>query len=137
MLHVVYFFVYGTLQRGQCRENCWPRAPLRVLRAEVQGALYHLVSYPALVPGYDRVAGELWEINATDEALTCEALDVVEGFANEDDDLYRRERITCLTDEGIREAWTYLYHKPLASGPHTRVLPDEDGLCRWKAERFT
>ncbi|MEZ6089069.1 MAG: gamma-glutamylcyclotransferase family protein [Pirellulaceae bacterium] len=73
-------FVYGTLKRGECRQACWPRPPLRVDNAFVRGLLYDLGPYPALVPGDDWVMGEVWTIAAADRTSTLAVLDEIEGY---------------------------------------------------------
>ena len=73
------FFVYGTLKRGQHRQDQWPRKPLSVRRAWTLGKLYDIGPYPALRPGEDRVAGQVWTIAAEDVAETIRVLDWIEG----------------------------------------------------------
>jgi gamma-glutamylcyclotransferase (GGCT)/AIG2-like uncharacterized protein YtfP len=125
-------FVYGTLKRGQLRERCWPHRPLAVEPATVRGALYDLGPYPALVPGEDLVAGELWRIAEEHIAATLAALDRVEGFANRPDDLYRRVNIECRTAAGIEPAWTYQLAQTNLLSSARRIEPDEHGICQWK-----
>ncbi|HEX5104323.1 MAG TPA: gamma-glutamylcyclotransferase family protein, partial [Pirellulaceae bacterium] len=98
-------FVYGTLQRGPCRERCWPRQPLRVESARVRAALYDLGPYPALVASDDKIAEELWQLAEGDLPVTLAELDRVEGYAGQIDDLYRRATISCQTASGSVEAW--------------------------------
>lgn len=91
MTNVVHFFVYGTLKRGQCREQCWPVAPRRVQFGWTSGWLYDLGPYPAMVavdawaPSgrgdlslAPRVAGELWSFDASHLALVTQVLDEIE-----------------------------------------------------------
>ncbi len=75
-----WFFVYGTLKRGQCREACWPAAPLQVLDGFVRATLIDLVEYPGLLPGDNWVRGEIWQIAAADVAETLRVLDAIEGY---------------------------------------------------------
>lgn len=125
-------FVYGTLQRGQCREPCWPRMPLRVEPATVRGALYDLGPYPALADGDDTIAGELWHLGEGDLPVTLAALDRVEGFAGQANDLYHRVTITCQTAGRPVEAWTYRYARPGHLKPSQRILPNPvTGQIRW------
>lgn len=74
-----HVFVYGTLKRGQCREDCWPVAPLSVEVAWTLGSLWDLGPYPALLVGSDRVLGELWSFAPSDLAAVFEVLDRIEG----------------------------------------------------------
>lgn len=89
---VTAFFVYGTLQRGQCRQRCWPVPAEHIERAFVRGQLYDLGEYPALLAGDDWVAGERWELAAADMELALQVLDRVEGYAQPGEaDLYDRQ----------------------------------------------
>jgi gamma-glutamylcyclotransferase (GGCT)/AIG2-like uncharacterized protein YtfP len=125
-------FVYGTLQRGQCRERCWPRQPLHIEAATVQGSLYDLGSYPALADGEDCIAGELWHLAESDMPETLFELDRVEGFRGRASDLYQRVTITCQTAAGPVSAWTYRFAWLEQLKPSQRILPDPaSGQCRW------
>lgn len=128
-------FVYGTLQRGEEREACWPHAPLAVIAAETLGELYDLGPYPALITGDDRVAGELWRLRPEDVAHTLQVLDEIECFGQGGVDLYVRRIVRCQTSHGEEEAYTYF----LADEEHARgrrqVRADADGLCRWHRYR--
>lgn len=124
-------FVYGTLKRGEAREQCWPRRPSKVEAATVCGALYDLGPYPALVAGDETITGELWHFHPGDMDVTLAALDRVEGFRGSDDDLYERVVIECQTVTGGVQAWTYLYARARDLTDAQRVLRDAAGLCRW------
>ncbi len=82
---VTAVFVYGTLKRGECRESCWPRAPLRVETAATKGQLYDLGPYPALCPGEGSVAGEVWTFAPRDMPATRAALDEIEDHHGDSD----------------------------------------------------
>lgn len=127
-LHV---FVYGTLKRGQCRENAWPRVPVSVFDAWVLGELYDLGDYPALVPGSERVVGEVWTIPSQDVDATLRVLDEIEGYRNQPNDLYRRDDVDCWAMGATRSfrALTYLYARPLAE--QLKVCPNSQGECIW------
>lgn len=74
-----HVFVYGTLKRGQCREDLWPRPPASVAPAWTLGSLFDLGPYPALLAGSDRVLGELWSFEPSQMAAVLEVLDRIEG----------------------------------------------------------
>lgn len=109
---VTAFFVYGTLQRGQCRQRCWPVPAVRVDRAFARGQLYDLGEYPAMLPGDDWVAGERWELAAADLPRVLRVLDRVEGYAQPgEDDLYDRQVIPIYAAPHSPlwcQAWTYV-----------------------------
>jgi gamma-glutamylcyclotransferase (GGCT)/AIG2-like uncharacterized protein YtfP len=128
-------FVYGTLKRGESREGKWPFAPLQVSPATTQAALYDLGPYPALGPGDDVVAGELWFLREEDVAETLRQFDAIEGYQQGGPDLYVRRVIDCRDADGaIHQAYAYFYANPhwLLSG--RRVSPNVEGLCRWSAQ---
>ena len=127
-------FVYGTLQRGQSRERCWPRRPLRIEAASVRGALYDLGPYPALTDGDDVVSGEVWHVAPEDISVTLAELDRVEGCGGRADDLYHRVTITCQTAAGSVSAWVYRYARVQELKPNQRIAPNPStGQCRWPA----
>lgn len=109
MLHHV--FVYGTLKKGQCRENCWPIAPVAIRPAWTVGELFDLGPYPAMLPGSSRIAGQLWSFSAKDIATVIKALDQVEvtnqpGIPNE----YDRVRVAAFTLDCLEhQAESYLF----------------------------
>ena len=81
------------------------------------------------------MAGELWEIAADDVARTLEALDRIECFGQDDVDLYVRRTIICKMHGGqsvMAEAYFFAHPEELAE--NLRILPDEAGICRWRAE---
>jgi gamma-glutamylcyclotransferase (GGCT)/AIG2-like uncharacterized protein YtfP len=129
-------FVYGTLKRGQCRERCWPRAPRAIQSATITGRLIDLGPYPALVPGDETIAGELWQFDAEDMPETLAALDEVEGYRQLGADYYRRIAVVCRTPmdkETIGFTYEFADLGQLANRPI--VEPGPDGWCRWPIER--
>lgn len=132
---VTSVFVYGTLQRGEERERCWPHSPRCVLTAEVTAALYDLGDYPAIVPGEDRVAGELWQLAIEHLPDTLRILDEIEWYGQGDDDLYFRQLTTCRTSSGETTAYTYFLADTTKLRHTQRVLPGQDSICRWHRYR--
>lgn len=109
-----WFFVYGTLKRGQCREACWPAAPLQVQTGFVRGTLVDLVDYPALLPGDNWVRGEVWLIASQHVAETLRVLDAIEGFQpGRANNLYDRRSVAVYRSTGDAQpmvtAHTYWY----------------------------
>lgn len=129
-------FVYGTLQRGEVRERCWPRRPILIEWATVRGELRDLGEYPALVSGDDLILGELWRFNAEDLAVTLPVLDEIEWFGQDDEDLYQRRVANCCTLFGETvPALSYWFADPSSISKSPIVQPDAEGFCRWTAVR--
>ncbi len=127
-------FVYGTLQRGECREACWPHRPAAVIPGTVEAALYDLGAYPGIVAGEDTVEGELWFIAANQLDRTLRVLDQVEGCReNESDSLYTRVMVTCRDEAGNPQlAYAYFYARSLAG--QRRIPANDQGRCRWRGQ---
>ena len=105
-------FVYGTLKRGQCRERCWPAKPLSIVKAWTLGELFDTGPYPALFPGREYVAGEVWTFEPTAFAEVLRVLDEVEEYrpGHTATNLYNRVLIPCMDQAGFPlRAHTYIY----------------------------
>jgi gamma-glutamylcyclotransferase (GGCT)/AIG2-like uncharacterized protein YtfP len=131
-----YIFVYGTLKTGQLREDCWPHSPLEIEPATVLGQLYDLGSYPALLPGDDVVEGEAWRLAESEMPDTLRVLDEIEGYHDSPQDLYKRVTIECDligdSHEGSESCVkAYTYHFSTTLDAAHRILPGDDGRCRW------
>jgi gamma-glutamylcyclotransferase (GGCT)/AIG2-like uncharacterized protein YtfP len=116
-------FVYGTLMRG------FDHPMARLLSAHADflgearccGRLYLVKHYPGLVPSDDPaeiVFGELYRLRARDELLaefdTYEACG--KGFQPPTEYVRQMLAVT-LGDDGVSEAWTYVYNWPVAHLP--------------------
>lgn len=85
--------------------------PARVLPASTQGALIHLGSYPALIPGPGRVCGDWFEYAGPLDGL-LRHLDRIEGSA------YRRVyRVVEVEGIGPQPAWLYEWARDASAGP--------------------
>ena len=110
-------FVYGTLLPGlapaSMRAICDRLTP--VSRATVQGSLYDLGPYPAVVTGgANLVHGELLEIDGDD---TWGSLDRYEGCPRpgEGDGLFRRICTVATLPSGESvDCWIYVYDRDLS-----------------------
>jgi gamma-glutamylcyclotransferase (GGCT)/AIG2-like uncharacterized protein YtfP len=138
MLQTVYFFVYGTLKRGQCREKCWPISPVNVQPAWTFGRLFDLGPYPALVvkpvPEAHRVAGEVWGFHAQDFGAIATALDRIEGTdqpnqPNEYDRVVLP--VTILPSNHQVLAQAYVYSRADLLDAIARPVPAELKLEEW------
>jgi gamma-glutamylcyclotransferase (GGCT)/AIG2-like uncharacterized protein YtfP len=127
-------FVYGTLQRGHCRQACWPHPPRQVQPATARGRLFDLGAYPALVPGDELVLGELWHFGPEQIDATLDALDRIEGYDAGPLALYTRQVVVCYDRAGgscRAHAYLYARHEDLRHA--ARIRPNADGLCVWTA----
>lgn len=105
-----HVFVYGTLKRGQCREDLWPQAPAQVAPAWTLGSLFDLGPYPALLAGSDRVLGELWSYEPSQMAAVLEVLDRIEGTNQPGPNEYDRLQVQVNSQGGGKlYASTYRY----------------------------
>ena len=116
-------FVYGTLMRGYVH----PMARLLSANADFlgetscRGRLYLVKHYPGLVlsdDASDVVFGELFRLRQVAECLR--EFDIYEacgeGFAEPTE--YVRQLLTVTLDDGeSREAWTYVYNRPVTGLP--------------------
>jgi len=122
-------FFYGTLMAGfDRRRRAGIDDRLRYVgRGAIQGALFDLGLYPAVIPAPEgRVWGEVYEMS--DSARVLAALDDIEGYRHDDPDrsLYTRARTdVTLPDGGQAQAWVYFYNAPLGKAPR---IPSGDYL---------
>ena len=117
-------FVYGTLKKGQCREQCWPVAPLETVKAWTFGELYDTGPYPALFPGHDLVAGEIWRFPCNEIDGVLRELDEIEEYrpGREATNLYNRRVIECTDHSGaVHRAHGYLYARSAEKNFFKRV----------------
>jgi gamma-glutamylcyclotransferase (GGCT)/AIG2-like uncharacterized protein YtfP len=127
------FFVYGTLQRGGCREPCWPCAPISIVPATTRALMRDLGPYPGLEAGTDTIGGELWRLRPEDVPRTLDVLDEVEGATGGEDAWYERRAVECRTADGrMVSAWCYFFAHPVEIEAKPRVEADEYGVCRWR-----
>jgi gamma-glutamylcyclotransferase (GGCT)/AIG2-like uncharacterized protein YtfP len=110
-------FFYGTLMAGfDRRRRAGIDDKLKYMgRGAIQGALFDLGLYPALVAATDgRVWGEVYEM--TEPPTVLAALDDIEGYRHDDPDrsLYTRAQTgVTLPDGSGAKAWVYFYNAPL------------------------
>jgi gamma-glutamylcyclotransferase (GGCT)/AIG2-like uncharacterized protein YtfP len=112
-----HLFVYGTLMStaGHRMGRKLAREARLLGSASMQGALYHVASYPGVVEtsdARDRVYGELYEL--ADPAASFAWLDAYEGLVAggaHDREYLRVERPAWLLNGGEVVAWAYLYRR--------------------------
>lgn len=120
-----YLFVYGTLMSGMAASHLLSDIARPVGRGRVQGRLYDLGEYPALVPGGpgDTVWGEIYRIL---RPANIRQIDRYEGFdPSRPAPLYRREATWVTLEDGASlQAWAYVYNRRLPA--NARLLPSGD-----------
>lgn len=130
-----WVFVYGTLKRGQLRDQCWPVRPIEIADAWMRGSLYTGPSYPAMRDGGDRVRGEAWRFAGFHREIVIEVLDEIEGtYADDRANLYDRKVLPVFllnTDEQSVDASVYLYAIDPAIDGFSLLEPDEDSWVSW------
>lgn len=111
----------------------WPHSPRQILSARIQGHLYDLTEFPALVlPGDDWIVGECWCFAASEMPPTLKVLDEIEEHAGRPDDLYSRVIVTCESTTGDQVmAYTYIYCRPHELAAQWRLAPGSDGTVSW------
>jgi len=122
--------LYGTLRDAEVRLSLGLAGRVRRLgRFRLDGILYDLGPYPALVPGKGVVHGELYELM---DAGALTVMDTFEEFDPARSKLspYLRERWR-LRDPDV-ECWVYRYNRPVRGIP--RVLGG-DWLARRKQRK--
>jgi len=95
-------FVYGTLKRGQSRNNVMMGGEyLGKGKTDSMFALVDLGPFPALCYGHGPARGEVY--NVSDDTLR--RLDIIEGVPH----LYERDKINITLESGETiSCWTYL-----------------------------
>ena len=126
-------FVYGTLKSDQIRASMWPRKPVQIQKAFTTGSLFDLGDYPALIPGSDRIGGEIWSFQPSDMAVTLQVLDEIEDFQQPNrDDLYVREVIACQSESNLPiRAFVYYYVQLDDLRNLQPMRPNRSGIVVW------
>jgi len=104
-------FVYGTLMKGFRNYKRYLEGRVnRIIPGKTYGLLYHLPEgYPALLPGYEMIAGEI--VAPVDDNL-LKSLDRLEGYYGKESrrNLYVRELRSIFTEDGEElDCWIYIY----------------------------
>ena len=129
-----HLFVYGSLMTSAFHPSGerLRRESILLGPASVDGRLHRVSWYPGLAPAAgpeDRVHGELYALS--EPAATLPWLDEYEGIASADtgvassDEYFRAVRPALHPDGVVREAWVYLYRRPLDP---SSLIPDG----RWR-----
>lgn len=120
-----HLFVYGTLLPGMQASPLLADIARPAGRGRVQGRLYDLGEYPALVPGQpgEAVWGEVYQLL---KPPAIEQIDRYEGFhPSRPTSLFRRETAWVTMEDGARlQAWVYVYNRPLP--PNARRILSGD-----------
>lgn len=114
------FFFYGTLKRGQANAHLVAPFIMSVEDATIDGLLYDLGEFPALIAGPGRVRGELVTVRRHWHSKILEVLDRLEGFDEADpgSSMYIRRTVVVDTDGEQTSAYAYFYNTD-----HPALLP--------------
>jgi len=105
-------FVYGTLKKGQCREQSMNEISLGSKDEKVTAKMYNIGEFPAITLEKGEVLGEIHRVKKEQESL--ESLDQIEGFVGYDkSSLYNRILIN--SSQGM--CWTYVWNRDIGSYP--------------------
>ena len=105
-------FVYGTLKKGQCREQSMNEISLGSKDENITAKMYNIGKFPAITLEKEEVLGEIHKVKKEQESL--ERLDQIEGFVGYDkSSLYNRILIN--SSQGI--CWTYVWNRDIGSYP--------------------
>jgi len=105
-------FVYGTLKKGQCREQSMNEISLGSKDEKVTAKMYNIGEFPAITLEKGEVLGEIHKVKKEQESL--ESLDQIEGFVGYDkSSLYNRILIN--SSQGM--CWTYVWNRDIGSYP--------------------
>ena len=105
-------FVYGTLKKGQCREQSMNEISLGSKDENIKAKMYNIGKFPAITLEKEEVFGEIHRVKKEQESL--ESLDQIEGFVGYDkSSLYNRILIN--SSQGI--CWTYVWNRDIGSYP--------------------
>lgn len=112
-MHILPFFVYGTLLPGQPNYTIWKNSVVSLQPAFFgKGKLFDLGAYPMLVEsGKKSVKGALVTVNSSDYKRVVRELDTLEAFdpARPERCFFRRLiRPVFLAGDIQRQAWVYL-----------------------------
>lgn len=120
-----HLFVYGTLRSdaGGAMHGRLMRGVRLVGPASIRGRLYDAGRYPAALPSdhpADRIAGELYAIDAGAADALLAALDEYEGVnaAHPARSLFRRQIAAAERGDGMGvPAWVYFYNPSIGALP--------------------
>lgn len=113
---MISLFVYGTLLTGEANHHIVAPYLMAVEPGTIQGKLYHVGPYPALMPsdkhGDGVIAGE-WMVV---KEAGLPALDRLENYYAPGDPRNEYERMLVTDIRGNREGWVYVYVRSDPSG---------------------
>jgi gamma-glutamylcyclotransferase (GGCT)/AIG2-like uncharacterized protein YtfP len=105
-------FVYGTLKKGQCREQSMNEISLGSKDENITGKMYNIGEFPAITLEKGEVFGEIHRVKKEQESL--ESLDQIEHFVGYgNSSLY--SRILINSSQGI--CWMYVWNGDIDTYP--------------------
>jgi gamma-glutamylcyclotransferase (GGCT)/AIG2-like uncharacterized protein YtfP len=129
-------FVYGTLKTGQINHVLLLPYIASVEAAEVDGALYDVGDFPALVVGAGQVQGEVVTVHSAKLADLLSVLDELENYHPDDpaSSMYIRRIVAARVRSGrVVSAHAYFYNPEHPALPPLTALRRLDGGA-WAGE---
>ncbi|QYR22413.1 gamma-glutamylcyclotransferase [Paenibacillus sp. sptzw28] len=131
---MISLFVYGTLLTGESNHHVVAPYLIATEPGAVQGKLYNVGPYPALVLSKSRAAGVIVGEWMTVSESGLPALDQLEHFYAPGDSRNEYERVRVVDIDGNREGWVYVYvwrdpsgYPEIASGSWRSVVERSRG----------
>lgn len=127
-------FVYGSLRSDMFNYDKLLKGKVsKVFKGSISGDLYHLENkgYPAVIPGNDKIMGELMELKNFEKSLI--ELDELERYT-EDNNInceYLRKIVEVTLEDGSKESAYYYEYNPKANiNSEDKLIPVQGG--DWK-----
>jgi gamma-glutamylcyclotransferase (GGCT)/AIG2-like uncharacterized protein YtfP len=123
-------FVYGTLKRGEINHGLVAPVIRSIERGWVEGVLYDVGEFPAMVEGAGRVHGELMRVAVDDLPGVLRVLDRLEGYDSRDEagSMYLRRIVEVTGESGTCErAYAYLCNPAHPGMPPMDCFPVVEG----------
>jgi gamma-glutamylcyclotransferase (GGCT)/AIG2-like uncharacterized protein YtfP len=117
MSETVKFFVYGTLKKGGRLSGGVAKYLKNVEKGIIRGKLYNVGAFPAVILGGETsVKGEIHEFESPE--AVHKLLDRIEGcYGNDPNNLYNKEQVEVLTQEGTETCYVYEFNRPVEKLP--------------------
>lgn len=105
-------FVYGTLKRGQINDHLLASYALTIREATIDGLLYDVGEFPALIDGHGKVHGEVVAVEPALLSHVLAVLDRLEDFVQNEPEssMYLRRVVHAETASQSVNAYAYFFN---------------------------